>query len=280
MLSTILPGDGGARKTREMDRVQTFRRRTSPTGNNAPIHEGFDVIGHPAPMQNLRQRGSAVARSRARWLATRFGTELRIARVTAGLSQVQTARLAGVGQTVVSRAECGDPRVSLDVRCRLAAAAGHELGWRLYPVATVRLRDSGQLALAQAIVTAAAKAWAADLEVPIGPGDLRAADIVLRRSDQLIHIEVERVLVDLQAQLRAGQLKRQELAQRHELQVRFVLAVADTRGNRDRVAAVKDLLAHVLPMSSREIWAAIRTGASLRGDGILFVRVRGATQGG
>lgn len=230
-------------------------------------------------MDVLKSRPASRGRARSRRLAERFGHELRIARAAAGLTQKRLAQLAELSQGAVSKVERGNARVSLDVRCRLAAAAGHELGWRLYPVGSVRLRDSGQLALAQAIVTAAARSWTAELEVPIGPGDLRAADIVLRRSDQFIHIEVERVLVDLQAQLRAGQLKRQELAQRHELPVRFVLAVADTTGNRSRVGAMRDLLAYTLPLSSREIWAAIRTGTSLRSDGILFVRVRGAARG-
>jgi hypothetical protein len=58
------------------------------------------------------------------------------------------------------------------------------------------------------------------------------------------------------------------------------LAVADTRGNHARVVPVIDLLARALPVTSRDAWAAIRTGTSLGGDGILFVRVRGATRGG
>jgi transcriptional regulator with XRE-family HTH domain len=231
-------------------------------------------------MEVIRSRPAPRGRARSRILAQRFGQELRIARVTAGLTQQRVAQLAQLSQGEVSKAERGDVNVSLDARCRMAAAAGHELGWRLYPVATLRLRDSGQLTLAQAIVTAAGTAWKAELEVPVGPGDLRAADIILRRPDQVIHVEVERVLVDLQAQLRAGQLKRQEIAQRLELPVRFVLAAADTPANRVRAATASELLARTLPMSSREIWTSLRTGEPLGGDGILFVRVRGAGRGG
>ena len=228
----------------------------------------------------LRSRPSSRGRARSRRLAERFGQELRIARVAAGLSQQRLAQLAQVSQGEVSKVERGDARASLDVRCRLTEATGHELGWRLYPIATVRLRDSGQLGLAQTIVTAAGKEWTAELEVPVGPGDLRAADIILRRPDELIHLEVERVLVDLQAQLRAGQVKRQALAQRYGRPIRFVLAVADTIANRARVASARELLTHTLPMSSREIWAALRSGAPLSGDGILFVRVRRASRDG
>src|SRR5206468_1055391 len=93
------------------------------------------------------------------YLASTFGHELRIARMTAGLTQAAAASLAGLSQQETSKAEQGATDISLEARCRLAAATGHELGWRLYPVATVRLRDSGQMELAQAIVRAAHPSW-------------------------------------------------------------------------------------------------------------------------
>jgi transcriptional regulator with XRE-family HTH domain len=188
--------------------------------------------------------------------------------------------LAGVTQQRVSRAERGSAAVSLDARCRLAAATGHELAWRLYPVASVRLRDSGQLVLAQAIVGSAHPVWNVQLEVPVAQGDPRAADLVLSGPSEVVHIEIERILVDVQAQLRSGQLKRQVLAEHLQRAVHFVLAVADTRANRARAAPVMDLLTRALPVTSRDAWAAIRGGTSLGGDGILFVRVRGASRGG
>jgi transcriptional regulator with XRE-family HTH domain len=93
-----------------------------------------------------------------------------MARMAAGLTQAMLASLAGLSQQETSKAEQGRTDLSLDARCRLAAACGHELGWRFYPVATVRLRDSGQLALAQAITAEAHPGWRARLEVPIAPG--------------------------------------------------------------------------------------------------------------
>src|SRR6185436_12000297 len=122
------------------------------------------------------------------------------------------ARLAGVSQQLASWAELGKGEISLEARCRLAAACGHELGWRLYPVASVRLRDSGQMALAQAIVRAAHPSWRPRLEVPVAPGDPRAADLILTGATEIIHIEIERALVDFQAQLRSAQTKRGLLA--------------------------------------------------------------------
>jgi transcriptional regulator with XRE-family HTH domain len=192
--------------------------------------------------------------------------------MAAGLTQAQLAGGAGVSQQVVSDAERGDPDVSLEIRCRLTAACGHELGWRLHPVATVSLRDSGQLAIVRAIVLAAHPNWKAEIERPVGPGRLRAADLVLAHRDELVHIEVERALVDVQAQLRAAQVKRAELARADPRPIRLVIALPETRLSRRRLAPISDLISHTLPMRSREIWHAIRRGVPVRADGILFVR--------
>ena len=225
-------------------------------------------------MRTFRGRRTDVGHARSQQLASLFGRELRIARMTAGLTQVQVARLAGVSQTQVSRAERGVLNLSLDARCRLSAACGHELRWRLYPVATVRLRDSGQLAMAQAIVGAAHPNWKAHLEVPVGPGDRRAADLLLIGPDEVIHIEIERALVDVQAQLRSAELKRQALAESRQRTFRLILAVPDTRISRARLAPFAELLSRTLPVTSALAWRAIRAGEPLGGDGILFVRRR------
>ncbi len=223
-------------------------------------------------VEPFRAQPSNIGRARSRYLAQAFGRELRIARMNAGLSQARLAALAGMTQTEVSKAERGRPDVSLEARCRLAAACGHELGWRLYPVATVRLRDSGQLGLAQVIVAAAHPSWKVSLEVPAAPGDPRAADLLLVGPTEVIHIEIERALVDLQAQLRSAQLKREALAVREERPIRLVIAVPDTKATRARLAPFSEVLARTLPAQSRSIWRAIRAGEPLNQDGILFVR--------
>jgi transcriptional regulator with XRE-family HTH domain len=194
--------------------------------------------------------------------------------MTAGLSQDRLATLAGASQTEVSKAERGATDISLQARCRLAAACGHELGWRLYPVATVRLRDSGQMALAQTIVGAAHLSWRPRLEVPVAPGDPRAADLVLTGPIEIIHIEIERALVDFQAQLRSAQLKREVMASQDQRPMRLVIAVPDTKATRERLAPFTQIIGQTMPATSRAIWRAIRGGEQLGADGILFVRAR------
>jgi len=193
--------------------------------------------------------------------------------MNAGLSQSEMATLARMTQQQASLVERGIGDASLQARCRLAAACGHELGWRLYPVATVRLRDSGQMALAQLITTAAHSSWQAKLEVPIAAGDARAADLLLTSAHGTIHLEIERALVDFQAQLRSAQLKRDALAEREQRPIRLVIAVPDTRATKARLVPFATLIGQILPASSSEIWQAIRTGDLPGNDGILFVRV-------
>jgi hypothetical protein len=166
----------------------------------------------------------------------------------------------------------GHADVSLDVRCRLAAACGSDLWWRLYPAKSIGLRDSGQLAIAEAIITAAHSSWSSELEHVIAPGDLRAADILFSNHAELAQVEVERSLVDFQAQLRAAQIMRGVIAEGETRPVRLVLAVPDTSTVRERLAPHSDLLGRALPVSSRRIWAALRSGGPIGGDGLLFVR--------
>jgi transcriptional regulator with XRE-family HTH domain len=190
------------------------------------------------------------------------------------MTQAQLAHLAGVSQSLVTKAEAGNSGISLDLRARLAAACGHELSVRLFPVRAVRLRDSGQLEIANLIVTEAHHSVRVTMEVPTGPGPYQAADLVLRGPEEVVHIEIERAIVDFQAQLRSATLKRESFAEREGRPVRLVIAVPDTPAVRLRLAGHEQLLAAALPMQTASIWRAIRRGQPIGADGILFVRRR------
>jgi transcriptional regulator with XRE-family HTH domain len=222
-------------------------------------------------MRTYRSKASDRGKLRARELARAFGRELRAARMSAGMTQSQTGSRAGVSQQAVSLAERGSPAVSLETRARLTEACGCELGWRLYPVRSIPLRDSGQLKLASALVARAHATFRARLEVPVRPGDLRAADLVLESAEEVVHVEIERAPTDFQAQARAAQVKREMLADGESRPVRLVLALPSTQANRDRLNQISPLLLRTLPVPSRRIWHAIQHGMPIGGDGILLM---------
>ncbi len=118
------------------------------------------------------------------------------------------------------------------------------------------------------------------MEVPVSGMDGRAADLLLEGPAESVHIEIERLAFDGQAQIRAAQLKRRALAEAATRPVRLVIALPDTTGNRRRLAAYPDLLGHAFPAGSAAVWRAIRRGEPIGADGLLFVRARGRGRSG
>jgi transcriptional regulator with XRE-family HTH domain len=132
-----------------------------------------------------------------------FGREVRIARRVSGLSQEQVARRCGMSQVSESRIERGVLIPDIQTAKRLAAVLGYRLVLRLVPGPGLRLRDTGQMEIAQKIRHEAHPNWRIQLQVPVGnPPDRRAADVVLDLGSEVTIIEIERWLVDFQAQLR------------------------------------------------------------------------------
>jgi transcriptional regulator with XRE-family HTH domain len=211
----------------------------------------------------------------SREMAIRCGRELRLASL--GMPQRELARRAGISQAHLSRVLRGVAFPDLGEMVRLVDVAGHRFWFKLMPAHAVGLRDSGQLGLAELIRAPASPAWRFRLEVPVGPGtDLRAADLVMDQPADVNLIEIERGLFDFQAQLRAAQLKRASLSHTLERTVTQVIAVPDTVAARRALAPHAALISAALPIPSRRIWAAIRAGEPIGGDGLLWVRVHSA----
>jgi transcriptional regulator with XRE-family HTH domain len=223
-------------------------------------------------MQGLRARPIDVARQLTTEQATRFGREIRTARVSNAISQIELARRAGVSQGFISLVERGRRVPGLAAANRIATACGLQVWLRLFPGDGVSLRDSGQLAIANAIVKAAQPAYRCRMEVPVGiPGDRRAHDLVMDLPLETLALELERGFADMQAQVRAAQLKREALASRSDKPVRLVIALPDTPAIRLMLRDRAALLASTFPVPSRAIWRAIRAGLPIGGDGILLV---------
>ena len=96
--------------------------------------------------------------------------------------------------------------------------------------------------------------------------------MVLVGAHEVIAVEIERALLDLQAQLRSAQLKRLAYAERVGRSVRLVMAIPDTYRNRTAFGEHRALIEAALPVPPRRIWAALRSGDDLNGDGFLWIR--------
>jgi transcriptional regulator with XRE-family HTH domain len=226
-------------------------------------------MAHGSAMANR----SASSRVRALEQSARVGGEVKLARVTLGMSRQQVADRARVSWSTVVRVELGDPHVGVETMCAVAEAVGLDVVLRVYPGRPPGLRDTGQLALAEQLVAQVNPAWQPQLELPIGPHG-ESIDLAFFGADEIIDSEVERMAADHQGQYRRADQKRQALAAQHRRPVRLVLVVEDTRRNRAALGPHMALIRTMLPAGSREVLAALRAGRPLGRDGLLWIRRR------
>ena len=225
-------------------------------------------MGRGSRRDTGRRRGR-----RARSQSEAIGKEVGLARAEHGLSVTTVARRAGVVPDTVRRIEAGEPGVQVDTLCAVGAAVGVDVVLRGYRGRAPTLRDTGQLRLAEMLCAIVGDAWHPRLELRAGEHG-EAADIGLFGSLEILDAEIERVLVDFQAQYRRAKLKCDWLAAQHQRPVRLVLVVEDTARNRAAVAKHVDFIRTVLPAGSREVLQAFRTGEPLGKDGLLWIRRR------
>lgn len=215
----------------------------------------------------------SLAVTMARDLVIGVGREIVLARTNQGLSVRAAARLAGVSPTTQRRVEAGSPSVRVDVMCRVAAAIGLKVWGKSFPVREPSLRDTGQLRLAEILMRLAHAGLRPVME--LGIGNHRSIDLVLFGAEEILAIEIYRLLADFQAQFRAADAKRMELAAAHQRPVRLVVAVEDTRRNRRLVAEHAVAIGVALPAGSRAVLNSLRTGTPLGADGLVWIRTHG-----
>lgn len=204
-----------------------------------------------------------------RWV----GRDLRILRVSSGQTQRAIGIRSGVSQAFASEVERGVGNASLETLATVAEAVGGRLIVRVIPGNGVSLRDSGQLAIVQLIIAECHPRWDHTIEMPIGtPPDLRAADLVSQVPEEVDMIEVERGWIDHQAQYRQLQLKRAALSERLGRPANLIIALVDTERTRRALGGLDHILDQTLPVPSRRIWASLRAGTPIGGDGVLWIR--------
>jgi transcriptional regulator with XRE-family HTH domain len=194
-----------------------------------------------------------------------------LARSSVGMTRAVAARRAGVARSTWERIEGGDPAVTVAALVAATEAVGLDLVLQTYPGREPGLRDSGQLALAQQLIAMAGPPWRATLEEPAGE-HAQAVDVVLWGPEEIVTVEIERMLVDWQAQFRRWSAKRDWLAAQHSRPVRLVVVAADTRRNRVALAPFATAIRQTLPAGSRAVLDAVRTGSVLNADGLCWMR--------
>lgn len=214
-----------------------------------------------------RRRGADRARDQAR----KLGEALRLARAISGLARAAASERAGLARSTWERIEAGSPAVTLAALVAATDAVGLDLVCQTYAGRRPSLRDSGQLAIAQLLAAQSNPAWRVTMEETAGDHG-EAIDQVFWSSTEIVAAEIERSILDWQGQFRRAALKRDWLAARHSRAVRLVLVLEDTRRNRAAMAPWEPIVTKSLPLRSRAILAAIRSGRPLGADGLCWVR--------
>ena len=210
---------------------------------------------------------------RARTQGELVGDEIQTARGEHGLTRAQASRRAGVSPDTQRRVEEGDPGISITTLCAVGEAVGLDVVVRAYPGRRHTLRDTGQLAIAELLCAIAAPSWKAALELPAGDHG-EACDIGFFGATEIIDTEIDRMILDFQAQYRRNTRKRAYLAERHQRPVRLVMVLEDTERNRVALAPHADFIRSALPAGTREALTALRNGAPLGRDGLVWIRRR------
>jgi transcriptional regulator with XRE-family HTH domain len=194
-----------------------------------------------------------------------IGDQLRTARHLLGLTQQQVANALGISQSDVSRRERGRaPRLTGQALARHAAAVGLKASIKLWPVGG-GVRDEAQARHVARFLARVGAAWKVLLEAPIPiAGDLRAVDILLSAGPTRIAVEVITRLADLQAQVRAAQLKARDIRA-----TRLVIVVAGTHANREALRAVRSTLVNSFELDARRVLNELAAGRDPGRDAII-----------
>jgi transcriptional regulator with XRE-family HTH domain len=199
-------------------------------------------------------------------LLRRIGTDLRRARVSAGLSLRQVAASVAISHTQVWRIERAEaPHLDVDVIARLAEAVGHELSMAIHPVGPP-IRDAAHVALLRRFQARLHPSctWRTEVPMPI-PGDRRSGDGVVGIAGKTILVEAETRVGDLQ------EVERRVAAKVRDLGVdRAVLLLLRSRHHRALIATTPELR-HRFPVTGRAALTALGRGLDPGGDALILL---------
>lgn len=214
-----------------------------------------------------RDRAEYESSRLARWIRLDAGRELRLARRSAGLRQVDVARRLGTSASRVCRVENGNvPRLTLHALARHAAAVGLKPSVKLFPLGP-RLMDRPQLELLARFRRRLHPSWSWETEVPVPtPGDLRSADCRITLPGCSVLVEAYTRLSDWQRQTSGAARKKRDLAAD-----RLIILLAATHANRRAAAEAAAVSGGSFPLGTKEVLAALAQGRDPGADGIVFL---------
>ncbi len=211
------------------------------------------------------QRG----RRRGRELTRGTVTQLRDARLGAGISQAALAQQLGLTQAAISMLEGHKvDELSLVRVSEIAAILGLEASLTLHPVGPP-IRDKGHEALIARFRKHLAPAWRVTREAPFpGAGDPRWWDVLLRLPSErhLVGVEAETRIRDLQALVR--RMKGRAADGGADL---IVIVLSDSATNRGLIGAFRDALGPAFSTSPAAILRALADGSRVPGSGVLLL---------
>jgi transcriptional regulator with XRE-family HTH domain len=220
-------------------------------------------------MAPMPARTRALDEARRSWqrAALEVGDQLRTARHVRGVTLRQVGAAIGVSASEISRRELGKSRRLTGEKLAVhGAAVGLRVSVRLWPIGG-GVRDAAQARYIARFVARVGRAWRVTLEAPIRrTGDLRAVDVLLVNPQARVAVEVVTRLVDLQAQLRAAQLKARDIEA-----TRLVIVVAGTHANRNALAAVRRTLVESFDLDTRRLMVDLAAGRDPGRDGIVVL---------
>jgi hypothetical protein len=218
-------------------------------------------------MASVQRRGDQ-GLADARRLTAAIASDLRSARIAAGISQATAGKAAGMSEAQWGRLERGAlERVDIVQLCCAGRALGWKGSWRYFPVADA-VRDAPQLNLLRRFEALLGPPLHMRREVPLPvAGDLRAWDGMVHGDGAPFVVEGEAHAGDVQALERRLRLKLRDDPRAGVL----VLALTRSSHHRALLAAHREVLRDLLPLDNAAVLPLLRAGRRPPAGGIVLV---------
>jgi transcriptional regulator with XRE-family HTH domain len=216
----------------------------------------------------MANRTRSIHDAQQRWArqSLEIAADLRAQRLALGLTQQAVGQAIGRSTSRVSRVERQKVRrLPIQDLVRHAAVLGLRLSVKLYPIGGA-IRDAAQMRYVTRFLARVGRTWRVRLEVPLPlAGDLRAIDVLLEGACT-IAVEVVTRLTDVQAMVRAAQLKQRDIGAD-----RLIIVVAATHANRRALAEARPALSATFDLDTQHSMARLAAGEDPGRDAIVLL---------